>query len=118
MDKKIKLLAKLRKRQKGLKEVIANLEQEIVAGVPDRNIEGATKTPWGSVTTRLIRELNYKAYQALNLPEKEQFVTFTPKIDLKKLRAVDLVHPGMSAICVTVKPAKTVIKIKEAANES
>lgn len=117
MKEKIKLLSQLRQKQDKIKSVIANLEAEIILAVPDLKLEGTTKQFWGSITTKLTRKLDYNAYIALNLPEKLQFVSLTPKIDLKKLRATELVSPEITDTCITVKPAKTVIKITEAKSE-
>ena len=47
-----------------------------------------------------------------------QFVTLKPSIDLFKLRAIEMIDPALVAKCVTVKPAKTAIKIEEVSDES
>lgn len=121
MKKEIELLTVLRKKQNKLKTVIARLEAEIIASVPDLELEGTTKTDWGSVTTKLTRKLDYTAYQVMvkreQIPEDLQFVSLQPKIELKKLRTIELVNPAFVECCVVIKPAKATIKIKEIVDE-
>jgi len=66
-----------------------------------------------SVTGKLNRKLDWPAYQAAALPENLQFVEMAPKIDLKRLRAVEMIDPELVAGFVTVKPGKTGIKVEE-----
>lgn len=117
MEKEIELLTRLREKQNRIKDVIAKLEAEIISFVPNLKLEGVTKTAWGSVTTKLTRKLNYTAYEVMikreEIKESLQFVTLQPKIELKKLRALELVNPAFVECCVTIKPAKSVIKIKD-----
>lgn len=113
MDK-IKQLIELRQEQATLKLVIAALEQDIIKEVPNQKLEGTTKTEWGSVTNKLSRKIDIDIYQKgiSQIPAKYHFVEFTPKIDLKKLRAAEGEHHKFVADCITVKPAKAVLKIK------
>lgn len=119
MEEKIKLLTQLREKQDKIKAVILNLEAEIISDIPDLKLEGTTKQPWGSVTTKLTRKLDYEAYKknVKTLPEKQQFVTLTPKIDLKIMRLALLVNSDIVTSCITIKPAKPIIKINEVGNE-
>lgn len=66
-----------------------------------------------TITRKLTRKLDYKAYQEIenSLPATLRFVTYKPEIDLKILRAVELVDPSLSAMCITTAPAKPSIKI-------
>ncbi len=115
MDK-IKQLKKLRQKQSDLKFAILSLEQDIIKEVPGQKLEGVTKTSWGSITNKLTRKLDYEAYNAFiakGIPAKFHFVDYAPKIDLKKLRALELVRPEIVSRCITTKPAKTTITIKE-----
>jgi len=72
-----------------------------------------------SVTSKLTRNLNYVAYQDVeaSLPEGLCCVDLKPSINMKKLRALEMVDPGISAMFITTKPAKPAVKIslKEAA---
>lgn len=65
------------------------------------------------VTSKLNRSLDFPAYQALDLGDNLAFVTLKPEIDLKRLRAIEMVDPAIVASCVTVKPAKPSIKVEE-----
>jgi hypothetical protein len=72
-----------------------------------------------SVTSKLTRKLNYVAYQDIesSLPEGLCCVDLKPSINMKKLRALEMVDPNISAMFITTKPAKAAVKIslKEAA---
>jgi len=65
------------------------------------------------ITSKLTRSLDFPAYQALDLPANLAFVEMKPAIDLKRLRAIEMVDPAIVASCITVKPAKPSIKIEE-----
>jgi len=62
----------------------------------------------------LTRALDYEAYLALenDLPDGVRCVSLEPKLDLKKLRAMDMVRPGFSAAFITSKPAKSSVKVE------
>ncbi len=66
-----------------------------------------------SVTGKLTRNLDFPAYKACDLPENIQFVEMVPRINMKRLKAVEMVDPVLVASLVTVKPAKTAIKVEE-----
>lgn len=66
-----------------------------------------------AVTTKLSRKLDIDAYRALDLPDNLAFVTYRPELDLKRLRAVEMVDPVLVALCVTSFPAKASMKIEE-----
>lgn len=67
-----------------------------------------------TVTSKLNRTLDYSAYQAIeaDIPEGIRCVNLKPELDLKKLRAMEMVRPGFSAQFVTTKPARTAVKIE------
>ena len=99
------------------KEERLKIEAELISAFDPTKLEGTeTKATTGfkvSVTSKLNRTLDIDAYQAMNLPENMQFVDFKPAINLKNLRMIERLDPGLSAQCVTVKPAKPSIKIEE-----
>jgi len=66
-----------------------------------------------TITKKLSRSLDFKAYKAMHFLPENQFVTMQPKIDLKKLKEVEKDFPKEVAECITIKPAKTAITIKE-----
>ena len=98
------------------REKRVNIEAKILELVPSK-LEGTeTTTRDGykvAVTTKLTRKLDIEAYQALDLPENLLFVNYKPEIDLKKLKAVEMVDPSLIALCVTSTPAKASLKIEE-----
>jgi hypothetical protein len=67
-----------------------------------------------SVTSKLSRKLNYVAYQDVeaSLPEGLRCVDLKPSINMKKLRALELVDPGISAMFITTKPSKAAVKVE------
>lgn len=65
------------------------------------------------VESKLKRKLDLDAYNALDLPENLQFVRYKPEIDLKRMRAVEMVDSALVASVVTTAPAKTAITIEE-----
>jgi hypothetical protein len=101
------------------KQVRLAAEARLIAAVNNDKLEGSmtVDTPHFkvSVANKLTRTLDYEAYQSLaaSLPETLQFVDMDPKINLTKLRHLEAVDPTIVARCVTVKPAKPSITIKE-----
>lgn len=68
-----------------------------------------------SVTSKLTRQLDIDAYNAMSLPDNMTFVDFKPAINLKNLRMMERLDPAIVAQCITVKPAKPSIKVEEVA---
>jgi len=66
-----------------------------------------------TITKKLSRSLDFKAYKAMHFLPENQFVKMKPAIDLKKLKEVEKDFPKEVAECITIKPAKTAITIKE-----
>lgn len=68
-----------------------------------------------TVSHKLNRKLDYEAYQAIegSLPEGVRCVDLKPAINLKKLRALEMVDPNLSAQFITTSPAKPSVKIEE-----
>ena len=97
------------------KKEVLRIENLILALAPEK-LEGSQTLPVPgfklTVTHKLTRTLDFDAYRALDLPENMQFVTLKPAIDLFKLRAIERLDPFLVAQCVTVKPAKTAIKVE------
>ena len=116
MKKQILELEELRKKFSAMKQEIAETEQKILSAYPNLKLEGTTKTEFGSIVTELTRKLDIKAYELCrnSLPKDLRFVLKSPKIDLKKLKEAERFYPEITSTCITTKPAKTVIKIKEA----
>jgi hypothetical protein len=92
-------------------------EDEISALIATKE-EGVDRLDAGdftvSVTSKLTRKLNYAAYQDVeaSLPEGLRCVDLKPSINMKKLRALEIVDPGISAMFITTKPAKAAVKVK------
>jgi len=101
------------------KQVRLAAETRLIAAIGNDKLEGSmtVDTPHFkvSVANKLTRSLDYEAYKTLcdGLPEALQFVDLDPKINITKLRHVEAVDPSIVAACVTIKPAKPSITIKE-----
>jgi len=99
------------------KEERAMLEEQLAKEISDR-VEGTASLTAGAykvtVTSKLTRTLDYPAYQAIeaDIPEGVRCVKLEPKLDLKKLRAMDAVRPGFSAAFITTKPARPSVKVE------
>ena len=106
----------LKKREDEARRQRLEFEAEIFTLVPHK-LEGTETTTEDGykivITTKLTRKLDYDAYQALDLPDNLSFVKFKPEIDLKRLRAIEMVDPAIVAKCVTSTLAKPSIKIEE-----
>ena len=93
------------------------LEVRIAAMVSSKD-EGTDKRDVGlyqvTVTSKLTRSLDYDAYLAIEagLPEGVRCVDLKPALNLKKLRALEMVDPGLPAQFVTTKPAKAAVKVE------
>lgn len=71
-----------------------------------------------TVTRKFTRSLDSKVYsqEKTNIPPDLDPVVMTPKLDLKRLRAIESANPTLFAICqkfITVKPAKVAVKVAE-----
>ena len=71
-----------------------------------------------TVTRKFNRSLDSKVYseEKTNIPPDLDPVIMTPKLDLKRLRAIESANPPLFAICqkfITVKPAKVAVKVVE-----
>ena len=93
------------------------IEQAILDSLTDLPLEGTKSHKQGgyklTVTTKCKRKLDYKAYTNLDLPNNLSFVDLKPSLNLKKMRAIEMVDPDLVAKCVTVFPAKASIKVSE-----
>ena len=100
------------------KERRLEIEDLIVAAMHDLKDEGTVSEKTDlfkiSVTTKLTRTLDYPAYIAIeaDIPEGIRCVVLKPELDLKKLRAMDMVRPEFSAQFLTTKPAKASVKVE------
>lgn len=105
--------------EQAAKEVRLKAEDDLLAALGQQKMEGTTTTATDgykiTVTAKLTRKLDYDRYQQMGLPENLQFVKYKPEIDLKRLRAIEMVDPALVASCVTVAPAKPAIKLEEVA---
>lgn len=94
-----------------------NVEQELLAEFKNLPLEGTRTYIAGNykiaIIGKLNRTLDFAAYQACDLPEGHRFVDMVPRINLKRLRAVEQVDPDLTASFITTKPGKTGIKITE-----
>lgn len=105
--------------EEAAKQIRLQAEAVLISAVQNDKLEG-TKTIKNSgyevrVTKKLIRKLDYDEYQKIqdSLPEELQFVLMKPDIDLKVLRHLEAVDPKVVSLCVTTKPAKTAVAVKE-----
>lgn len=110
-------IAELKEREDAAKNERTVLENDLAAAIATKE-EGTESRTAGkykiTVTSKLNRTLDYPAYQAIenDIPEGVRCVKFEPKLDLKKLRAMDAVRPGFSAAFITTKPAKPSVKVE------
>ncbi|MGP8337845.1 MAG: hypothetical protein ACT6FC_06395, partial [Methanosarcinaceae archaeon] len=107
----------LREQLSDIKTQIMIVEQDIIAQTPGQKLEGTTPTAWGSITNKLNRKLDYDNYMnnVESLPVECQFVDLKPTINLKRLRIAELVNHSFVDSCITIKPARPTINIKEVA---
>lgn len=97
------------------KENRLDIERQIIEMAKPK-LEGTSTKVAGNfkltTTGKLNRSLDYESYLALALPENLQFVDLKPAINLKRLRAIEMVDPSIVAMCVTTKPAKPSISVE------
>ena len=110
-------IAELKEREDAAKNERTVLENDLASAIATKE-EGTESRTAGqykiTVTSKLTRTLDYPAYQAIenDIPEGVRCVKFEPKLDLKKLRAMDAVRPGFSAAFITTKPARPSVKVE------
>jgi hypothetical protein len=110
-------IIELKERESELAAVRKELEDELAANIATKE-EGTDTEKTAiykiTVTSKLNRTLDYPAYLAIenDIPEGVRCVRMKPEIDLKKLRAMEMVRPGFSAQFVTSKPAKASVKVE------
>jgi hypothetical protein len=101
-----------------------SLEEEISKLLPGKD-EGTVSDKSDcfkiTVTRKFTRSLDSKVYseEKTNIPPDLDPVVMTPKLDLKRLRAIESANPTLFAICqkfITVKPAKVAVKVTEVDN--
>ena len=118
LDELCKKAIRLKQSIDATKKELDSINSEIESAFHEQNIvEGVLHASGDlykvTVTKKLNRSLDIEAYQSLDLPENAQFVDFKPSINLKRMRAVEQLEPSIIEACVTVKPAKSTIKIEE-----
>ena len=100
-------------------ELLKNIEDKIFKAVDNTDPEGPKAVEAGrykvTVSNKLIRSLDLDAYNLIRneIPLGHDFISYSPKIDLKKLRGLEEIKPELVTACITTKPAKPVITIKE-----
>ena len=110
-------IAELKEREDAAKNERTMLENDLAEAIATKD-EGTESRTAGqykiTVTSKLNRTLDYPAYQAIeaDIPEGVRCVKLEPKLDLKKLRAMDAVRPGFSAAFITTKPARPSVKVE------
>jgi len=93
------------------------LENEIATKVNTKD-EGTDHAIIGNhkvtVTNKLNRKLDFKAYSKLEdtLPEGVRCVDYKPTINMKKLRALEMLDMNLVAQFITTSPAKPSVKIE------
>ena len=120
VQEKIEMLKKLKARLSVVKKGIESLEQSLISETPNLKLEGVNKLPWGTITTKLNRKVDIKKYFKIHdqLPHEYKFMSAQPKMSLSVLRMAESTYPELVHTCITTKPGKAVIKIKEAGDES
>ena len=94
-------------------------ERMLAEAIGNDSVEGAKSIETSgfrvTVVNKLNRKLDYDEYLKIedSLPENLRFVIMKPDIDLKVLRHLEAVDPKVVALCVTTKPAKTAVEVKE-----
>lgn len=112
-------LAEAKDIEDSAKKQRIELEGEIAKIVATKE-EGVEKMKAGqfmvSVTSKLTRSLDYEAYRAVEegIPEGVRCVDMKPALNLKKLRALEMIDPALPAQFITVKPAKPSVKLEVA----
>ena len=117
MQDLINLLIQAKVEESRLKEVRLKLEDEIAKRIGNQKLEGTasqeTETHKVTVSNKLTRSLDLDAYLDIRESLPLEFVDFKPSINLKNLRHIEAIDPDIVARCVTVKPAKPTINVKE-----
>jgi len=96
-------------------------ESALIAAVANDKPEGSKSVHTDrfkiSVSNKLTRKLDHDAYLRIkeSLPETLQFVIYKPEISVTILRHLEAVDPKLAAQCITSKPAKPSVEIKEVA---
>lgn len=110
-------LASAKHEEERAKAVRVEAENEIAALVATKD-EGTDKARVGmfqvTVTSKLNRKLDFEAYRAIEdgIPEGVRCVDMKPSLNLKKLRALEMVDPMLPAQFITTAPAKPSVKLE------
>jgi hypothetical protein len=110
-------IIELKERESELAAVRKELEEELATAIATQE-EGTDTEKTAiykiTVTSKLNRTLDYPAYLAIenDIPEGVRCVRMKPELDLKKLRAMEMVRPGFSAQFITSKPSKPSVKVE------
>lgn len=106
-----------KQNEDGYKAERIAVEEEIATMLATKD-EGTDKAETGqyrvTVTSKLTRTLDYEAYLAIEdgLPEGVRCVDLKPSLNLKKLRALEMVDPDLPAHFITTKAAKPSVKVE------
>lgn len=117
LDNLCTLLVSAKQKEDEYKAIRVDLEEQ-VAEILKTTEEGTDKAETDqykiTVTNKLTRTLDYPAYLAIetDIPEGIRCVKLKPELDMKKLRAMEMVRPGFSAQFVTSRPAKPSVKVE------
>lgn len=110
-------LASCKEKENEFKQKRISIEESIAELLVTKS-EGTDKATAGeyviTVTSKLTRTLDYEAYLAIEqgLPEGVRCVVLKPELDLKKLRALEMVDPSLPPHFITTKPAKASVKVE------
>jgi hypothetical protein len=108
-----------KQKEDAAKAIRLDAEYNLIRAIGNDKTEGAksiqTPTHKITVTNKVTRSLDYPAYQSIEntLPEGLRFVDYKPEINATKLRHVEAVDPAIIAACITMKPAKPSVSVKE-----
>jgi hypothetical protein len=109
-------LVEVAELESGYKAERVALETEIAAAVAKKD-EGTEYANIGGyqikVVSKLTRTLDFDAYSAIadSLPVTLRCVDMKPALNLRVLKALELVDPSLTATFITTKPAKPAVSI-------
>jgi len=117
MKNLIENLINLKAQKTGIESQIREIESELSKKI-NTKLEGTSHEIVDkykvTVTNSLNRKLDEKAYKLIeeSLPEQLRPVKYKPSIDLKVLRALELIDSSITSQFISTKPAKASVKVE------
>lgn len=119
MERELQAFIEAKATEEAAKQARVKAEQALLKAFNPSRLEGTEHKACGqfqvTVVNKLNRTLDIEKYREIvdMLPEHLQFVRFKPDIELKTLRLAEAYNSDLIAQCVTTKPAKAAIEIRE-----